>query len=233
MGRVAAGDASKGAPHPSSLLGVVLAGGESRRFGKNKALAEIAGKPMARWALEALRAHTSHCVTVANDPEVARVLGIPGRPDDLPGLGPVGGLLTALRWAGEDGRDGLFLLACDLPMVSSALVGEVLASWPRDALAVVPESPGPLGVEPLCAGYRVAGLPEVRRLARGTSRSMEEVLAVLRAHRIPMDGLGGVRELSRAFANVNTPDQARALDPSEREAVWRVHGLPEPGREVS
>ena len=66
--------------------------------------------------------------------------------------------------------DGVFLLACDLPLVSSDLVGNIIRNWPAEALAVAPGSRGPLGFEPLCSAFSVAGLPrleELRKLESG------------------------------------------------------------------
>ena len=84
-------------------LGVVLAGGRSRRFGGPKALFPVGGRAMAEWALLALKPHTSMQVVVTHDPQVASALGISGRPDRIPGLGPLGGsiLLSSgpVNWA--------------------------------------------------------------------------------------------------------------------------------------
>ena len=199
-------------PSPGDrILGVVLAGGESRRFGENKALTPFREKPMAAWALEALSPHFLRCVTVANDPAVAEALGIPGRADRVPGLGPLGGLATALEWAREEGLEGVFLLACDLPLVPDDLVAELLARWPRGRPASVPWSPGPLGFEPLCAAYSVNVLPMARDLARAGSRSMERLLEELGVVPTVLKDRSP-EALARAFTNVNTRDDARRVE---------------------
>ncbi len=206
-------------PPGGDLLGVVLAGGESLRFGRNKALEPLAGRPMAAWGLDALAAHLPARGVVANDPEVARALGVPGRPDRVGGLGPLGGLWTALEWAREEGWAGAFLLACDLPLVGAGLVGRILGHWPSSALAVVPESPGPRGFEPLCAGYRVGCLPAVEELVRSGRRSMADLLERAEGWRIPMARLGSPGALARAFANVNTVGDARRVERLLEEGV--------------
>jgi molybdopterin-guanine dinucleotide biosynthesis protein A len=203
-------------PGPEDLLGVVLAGGESRRFGREKALSNLGGKPMARWALEAMETWTGDQVVIANDDGVARTLGVSGRPDLMPGQGPIGGLLTGLSWAGEKGMSGIFLMACDLPLVPAALVGRILKAWPTGAGAVVPGSPGPRGLEPLCGGYSVAGAPTVRALLDSGNRFMVDALDALSAHRIPPDELGEAEALTLAFTNVNTVETARIADEALR-----------------
>lgn len=203
------GDPANRDPANRDVLGVVLAGGESRRFGGEKALFPLLGRAMAGWTLGALEPWTSRQVVVTNDRKVAESLGVPGRPDRIPGLGPLGGLHTALTWAQEGGQEGVFLLACDLPLVTKEMVGLILRRWPEDSPAVVPGSPGPLGFEPLCAGYEVRGLPDLEELIRTGRRSMESALAKMSAHRIPPAELGSQEELAVAFTNVNTVEMAQ------------------------
>jgi molybdopterin-guanine dinucleotide biosynthesis protein A len=199
-------------------LGVVLAGGQSRRFGGPKALVALGGRAMAEWALLALELHSSGQVVVTYDPEVARALGIPGRADRIPGLGPLGGLLTALEWARELGFGRVFLLACDLPLVDPELVGGILQGWPSGLLASVPGSPGPLGFEPLCAGYSVEGLSTADRVARSPHRSMERFLEEIGVSPISLLHLRTKEELALAFTNVNTREDARRAEEFLRQA---------------
>lgn len=201
-----------GNPPGRDLLGVVLAGGKSRRFGGEKSLFPLLGRAMADWALDALRPWTAEQVVITNDEKVSKALGVRGRPDMIPGLGPLGGLQTALTWAGEEGREGVFLLACDLPLVTDRLVGRVLAEWPKGFHAAVPDSFGPLGFEPLCAGYEVQGLPHLEEPIRTGRRSMENALANMESLRIPTPRLGSREELELAFTNVNTVDMARRAE---------------------
>ncbi len=192
--------AAPGIPLP---LGVVLAGGASRRFGSEKSLFPLAGRPMAAWVLDALRPWTSGQVLITPSTAAPETLGVPGRPDLVPGLGPIGGLETALAWAEELGHPRILLLACDLPLLTSDLVGRLLREWPPGVHAVVPESPGPLGYEPLCAGFEVAGRPVLEKVIDKGGRSMERGLEALGFHRIPMERMGTKEELERAFTNVN------------------------------
>jgi molybdopterin-guanine dinucleotide biosynthesis protein A len=167
---------------------------------------------MAAWALAALAPWTSGQVVITPDRRVAESLGVPGRADLIPGLGPLGGLHTALTWAREDGQTGVFILACDLPLVSGDLIGRILGSWPAGARAVVPGSHGPLGFEPLCGGYEISGLPELEKLIESGQRSMESALNLMGAFRIPPARLGSPEELALAFTNVNTVDTARWVE---------------------
>jgi len=214
------------APSQRDILGVVLAGGNSRRFGGEKSLFPLHGRAMAEWALDALTPWTQKQVIITPNGHVADALGIPGRPDLVPGLGPLGGLQTALSWAKEEGLEGVFLLACDLPLVTAGLVGEILGGWPAGFHAAVPGSHGPLGFEPLCAGYEVQGLPFLEEPIRTGRRSMETALRAMKTFRIPPSEHGSQEALELAFTNVNTLETAHRAEkyllgrnPARGEAV--------------
>ncbi len=209
------------------LMGAVLAGGEGRRFGGGKALAPLAGRPLAAWPLRALDACLPGSVVVANEPGISEALGVRGRRDDVPGLGPAGGLLTALRWAREEGREGVFVLACDLPLMTPVVVGRILDAWPTGARAVAPESPGPVDVEPLCAGYGTACLAPLEELLDEGPAPMVEMVRRVRPSRVPAPALGSPEALREAFLNVNT---RREMVRAEELLARRGNGkLPEAG----
>lgn len=207
-------------PGNVSILGVVLAGGESRRFGSLKAVAEVAGVPMVVRAVEAL-ASTGLPVAVVTSREdvrdaVRQASGGPGTvflEDRVPGAGPLGGLHAALCRAREQEHRGVLLLGCDLPLLPSGLVRIVAEEFEADpSRPVAPESPGPRGIEPLVGCYPVAILPEVERRLRGPDgRALADLLAATGARRIPLRRIREVADPKSAFLNVNTPaDRKRA-----------------------
>lgn len=92
------------------LVGAVLAGGQSRRFGSDKALAMVAGRPLIAHALDALRVQTDDVVVCGrNWPGVRSLDDRPG-----PGLGPLGGLYAALLHADHSGADAVLCTAVDI-----------------------------------------------------------------------------------------------------------------------
>jgi molybdopterin-guanine dinucleotide biosynthesis protein A len=120
---------------------------------------------------------------------------LPAIPDRYPGGGPLGGILTALHHTSADWN---LIVACDMPEVSAAFLGELLAKAMLSRSDVLLPC-GPDGLpQPLCAVYH--------RRAQATledhfSRGERRVTAAL-------DGLQvesvSVAELS-LFQNVNTP----------------------------
>src|SRR5437763_16501725 len=127
-------------------VGLVLAGGESRRLGSDKARLEGAALPLG--AVERLAAV---CAEVAVADRGRRL--VPGRRSlaDGEGRGPAAGILGG---AAEYPGRPLLVLACDLPRLPAGLLaelaGEEAADW------VVPRWEG--GLEPLCALYGPAAL---------------------------------------------------------------------------
>lgn len=192
------------------LLGVILAGGSSRRFGRDKATAELAGEPMARRIGRTVEPRVKAVGVVANDAGVGRRLPWPTRSDLRPGLGPAGGIHTALAWAREVGAPGALVVACDLPLVPGSLLG-LLADQFRGDRPVAPASPGPLGFQPLCAVYPTLSLETVNdRLADGPVPA-HALLKDLQPIIVSPEEVAGVCDPRVAFLNVNrVEDRERA-----------------------
>ena len=189
----------------------MLAGGKSCRFGGPKVLAPLSGAPMASWGLSVLEAAGLAVGLISDEEGVEAALALPARPDLEAGLGPIGGLWTALQWASERGDDGVLLLGCDMPLVNEALVRAIL-DWDDAAPAVVPV--GPEGPEPLCALYRSTCAPEVERRLHSDDRSLRGLAKALGAAFIGEDAVARVADAQTTFLNVNTVgerDRAEAL----------------------
>jgi len=120
-----------------AFTGAVLAGGASSRMGTDKALIEVNGRALVTAAATALRdAGASSVIVIGGDREALRRLGLEVHPDDDPGQGPLGGLLTALRLATDE---IVMVLACDMPAIDAESVRTIvdaLAGAPRSDLAV-------------------------------------------------------------------------------------------------
>lgn len=105
------------------LLGAVLAGGRSSRFGSDKGQALFGGRSLVDHALATLRPHVDGVVIVGE-----RAGGIP----DLPAadLGPLGGIAAALDHGATHGYRCVLTIGCDMPTVSAELIGALLARAP-------------------------------------------------------------------------------------------------------
>jgi molybdopterin-guanine dinucleotide biosynthesis protein A len=92
-----------------SLGAIILAGGKSRRMGRTKGLIKVEGVSMLRRAWNLARAATP-CVWVV-------------RRDRIPGLGPIGGIFTALHACD---KEWLLILPCDMPFLQPETVSRLV-----------------------------------------------------------------------------------------------------------
>lgn len=181
------------------VLGAVLAGGESRRLGRDKAGERVAGERMVDRAVAALRAHCADVVVVSS--RVQTPSGDwPRVPDLRVGCGPLAGIEAALDRASSSGASAAFVLACDLPLVDGSVVASVLAARAGARAAAVAREGDP-DFEPLCAVYSVDCLPVVTRLLDEGVRAAGALFRAVDGRRVPGGG--------RAEVNVNDEDGLR------------------------
>ncbi len=204
-------------------IGVVLAGGLSRRYGAPKALATVAGRPIVERVVEALAEAVGDVVVVANEPELYASLGLEIRADARPGAGVLGGILTAARWAGERGRAGALIAACDMPFLSVPLLRRLLevarAGEPAPPDVVTPESEGRRGVEPLCAWYAARCHDAIIEALERGDRRVIGFWDDVRVARIPLDDVRTMTDPATAFLNVNTPEDRERAERVARGAA--------------
>jgi molybdopterin-guanine dinucleotide biosynthesis protein A len=131
--------------------GIVLAGGKSTRLGRDKASEVLLGRNLLQRALDALESVVDEYVIVKAHgqalPEI--VTATPWRQvEDLyPETGPLGGIVTGLRWMTADGA---IVVACDMPLLQPALLSQLSRRLPgHDVVAPLNEGLP----EPLCAAY--------------------------------------------------------------------------------
>ena len=104
------------------VLGAVLAGGASSRFGSDKAMALLGGRTLLDRARDVLLGETAHVV----------VIGRPGGVADVPrpGMGPLGGIAGALDHAARNGFGSVLTIGCDMPDVPADLVAALAKRAP-------------------------------------------------------------------------------------------------------
>jgi molybdopterin-guanine dinucleotide biosynthesis protein A len=183
----------------SEAVGVVLAGGASRRMGRDKAALMLAGRPLLAWVVDALWAAFGEVMVIGPAERAALVPNVPIVPDTYPGQGPLGGIATALSHS-RGARS--FVVACDMPFLRPELA-RYLAMLAPDALAVVPRSDQ--GLEPLCACYGRACLPVAEALLGRGELALSGLLAGVAACVVEPDEWCAYDPTGRSLLNVNTP----------------------------
>jgi len=163
------------------ILGAVLAGGLSSRFGRDKALAELEGQTLIARAVDALAGWCEHVVVVGRAMAPAPTL------PDLPraGMGPLGGLAAALHHALDEGYEAVFSCGVDA------------AVFPADLLDLLGAAPACLSAQPVIGLWPAAA-----------AASLDALLASEGPHSMIRfeDRIGARRVVACApIPNINTP----------------------------
>ncbi len=196
------------------VSGAILAGGGATRFGgRPKGLEMVGGERildrLARVMTDALGEPP---LLVANAPDAAG-----WRPDlrtvsdSKPGFGALGGIYTAVLNAPAP----VVCVAWDMPFVSEALL-QALAEGLAGYDAVLPESGGRRGVEPLCAAYGPACAGAIAAsLEQGDLRAIGFHRRI-RVGTLSLDRVAALADPKLVFFNVNTAD-----DLTRADQLWR------------
>ena len=195
-------------PDAVSLAGVVLAGGASRRMGRDKATLPIpavgsdAATTMAERVVAVLSQRCDPVLVMAAQgqplPELqARVIR-----DDVRGLGPLPATGRALRTAAEAGARFAFICAVDMPFLAVELIDDLTRRAVETGAEVVLPWDGQDHY--LAAVYRTDLADRVDALVAAGERKMRALVDASDAQRI-------VTSESRSLTNVNTADDLRAL----------------------
>lgn len=182
------------------FAGVVLAGGRSKRMGRDKALVPVAGVAMAERVADALRgAGCDPVAAVGGDADRLAEAGLVTVPDLFPGEGPVGGIITAMRW---HPHGPVVVVACDLPMLApsdlltlfDAAVDATEHRRPSDVDVIVASTGR---IEPLCAVWFPGALDTMQAAFDGGERAVHRAIVGLRVVEVPTR--------LAAMTNVNEP----------------------------
>lgn len=187
----------------SQVSGVILAGGTSRRMGRDKALLKLGDRPLIAVVAERLRAVASEVIVAADGG--ARYAQFADRcvPDVYPEVGTLGGIHAGLLAAAHELA---LVVGCDMPFLNPDVLAWLVDAADGVDLAVLRHE---LGMEPLHAVYRKSCLPAIEATIHSGQRCAFAFYDQVRVRyvnpaEIPSLGLG-----LGSFYNVNTPDQWR------------------------
>ncbi len=184
----------------------ILAGGQSRRMGRNKAFLDWKGRPLIADLIDRFRAVSDDVILIARD--LKPFYGLPARliADPSPPAGPLGGLWSGLLSARYE---WVFAMACDMPLVDPYIVEWMFEQRKEvDAVVLVDEDGRP---EPLHALYRVSCLNAIASaLARG-QRAIVAFYPAVRVRYIPPPVWRSMDPEGRSWRNINTPQDWERL----------------------
>jgi molybdenum cofactor guanylyltransferase len=188
------------------IFGLVLAGGRSSRFGREKAGAMLAGRPLIAWVAEALAGQVERLAVSARPGSAAATYATeasrPCLADPPAGAlvdGPLAGVLEGLRWAESGGADWLLTAPCDTPFLPPDLAARLLAGRSAGGAAVRTAH----GLQPLCTLWPATARAALERLP--AHPPIRRLLADLGAAEVAF-------EPAADFDNLNTPDAFAAAE---------------------
>ncbi|MBI4828042.1 MAG: molybdenum cofactor guanylyltransferase [Nitrospinae bacterium] len=195
------GGASLTAPE-GGLVAAVLAGGQSRRMGRDKSLIPVEGVPMIERVVRALRPAVERIIIIANgDLSRFEFLGLPVYPDLIPGMGPLSGLYTAFE---RTGADEVLLAACDMPWISETTARLIAGRRKLPGEAVIPRVGG--REQGLFALYRRRALEKFHERVLRADIQFDEFRRGLDRIYIEEEEFLKAGAPLAAFENVNSPE---------------------------
>jgi molybdopterin-guanine dinucleotide biosynthesis protein A len=184
----------------AQTIGVVLAGGEGRRFGGGKAEAQLGGASLAERAARALRPLCGSVVVSIAKGGSNPAPGLPVVEDAGPRIGPLGGIAASYA---ATGQADLLVLACDYPAVGTSFLRALLSQAGTGDDLVFPVDEGGRD-HPLVALWRRSAEPAVRQALTERANKLQSILPDLSVRRIPAAVFQNF-DLARVLANVNWP----------------------------
>lgn len=189
-------------------IAVVLAGGESRRMGSDKALLEWHGRPLLEHVLNRLCASFEQLAVVGGRAEWVTLQSALWIPDEEPGAGAAAAILTALRWL----QQPCFVCACDMPLVHAEF-GRWLIGNASGVAAHVPRWQGQ--AQPLHAAWFPQATALLEECLQAEERAVWRILQRMEeAGTLQWADEEVVRRFDaegKCFVNLNTPQQWYAV----------------------
>ena len=202
--------ASQNPGHEIPISGIILAGGDSRRMGRDKAFLELGGRPLIEIVIERVRAVAAEVIVVTNTPQRYAHLATRLVRDIYPGVGTLGGIHAGLTAATYD--HGL-VVGCDMPFLNPSLLA-YLASLALHYDAVVPQVDG--FFEPLHAIYSRSCLPLIEAQIPTRQRQAFSFYRRARVRYVERKEIARFDPELLSLRNANTPEEWQRV---EREFV--------------
>lgn len=191
--------------------GIILAGGMSRRLGRDKVWEELAGQPLLQHVVDALESVCVELLVVTREgqalPTARAAIPLRVVNDLYPGRGPVGGLHAGLAGASYPLA---VVVGCDMPFLSPSLLRRLISLAEGYDLVVPVMDDRP---QTLHAVYRRTCILRTEQLLGQDVARLRDLLSVVNVRRVGEDELRLLDSTLRSFTNVNTSD---ALDAARR-----------------
>lgn len=199
------------------VTGVILAGGQSRRMGANKALMQLGDDSLIAHVIRRMRRVVDELLLITNSPTEYVHLDVPMHGDIIPDTGALGGIYTGLTHASHD---AVLCVACDSPFLEPKLLA-YLASVLGEYDAVMPytqsETPADhndvqITLQTLCAAYSKRCLPIIESMLRDSELRVHALQERAHIKRISPEVWQDFDPEGMSFFNINTPEDFESAD---------------------
>jgi molybdopterin-guanine dinucleotide biosynthesis protein A len=192
--------------HYPDVTGILLAGGQSRRMGRDKACIEFGGEMLFSRSLALLQRYFAKVMIAGDRPDLTRP-EVPAIADIFPGSA-LGGLYTGLHAAQTE---WIFVAPCDMPYPDGRLL-ELLLGQRKGVDAVVPRTPD--GYEPVFAAYHRNCLPLMEEMLRNNQHRIYDFYQRIAIRYLDWPQMPEGWE--RALLNLNHPEQLARIRKEKR-----------------
>jgi molybdopterin-guanine dinucleotide biosynthesis protein A len=212
----------------AKINAILLAGGQSSRFGSDKALMPFAGMRLIEYIFYNLDQSFNKVIVVGSKDKYSFLKNAEIREDIYQNLGPLAGIYTGLYFSDTDYN---FISGCDMPFLSSQYFDFLKkeASAKPEAEIVVPKFKGYL--EPLAALYQRSLLPEIKKQILNDNLKIKSFYKKSRKIIIKEEILKRNFNLEKLFFNLNYPadkkkainylkEEAESIDKNKRENIY-------------
>jgi molybdopterin-guanine dinucleotide biosynthesis protein A len=183
------------------VTGIILAGGKSRRMGRDKAFLPFGQGLLIERVIEVIQQVTADVMLITNTPEQYQRFGLPMCSDDIPDAGSLGGIYTGLVSAKTPYS---LCLACDMPFVKPDFL-RFLCDMAAEADVVIPRNAEDF--QPLCAVYSHACREPIRQKIAAGRLKITGFFDQVRVRVIDGALLADYDPHDVMFFNANTPEE--------------------------
>ncbi len=175
--------------------GFILAGGQSSRFGTDKGTYVFEGKKFIENSVKVLAQFVEKITVLTNKPEKYSFLNLPTLQDKIKGIGPIGGLYTALS---ETESEWNLFLPCDSPFLTEKPITKLLENLDSQKQLIFPSTNDK--VFPLTAIFNKNSVTKIEQQIKVQNYRIISLLEILDCKKVDCE------EFKNEFANINSKE---------------------------
>jgi len=191
-------------PRADRFTGLVLAGGASRRMGRDKAFLELGGRPLIQIVVERMLEVCAEVIIVGDDLPSYAGFGVRAISDRFRGVGVLGGLHAGLLAASHELS---LAVGCDMPFLKPDVL-RAFAAWAEGYDVALLCHNGYF--EPLHGAYQRTCLNPIEAAIRAGKRRIVSFFPQVRVRTVTPEEIAPIDPRLESFRNLNTPEEWRA-----------------------